>query len=171
MNAPLPTLPQTDQHHLRTAEGWLGLGDWQSANDELEEITPQLRAHPGVLQVRWQVYAAARHWALAVEVAGALTRLLPGEAEGWVHRSYALHELKRTTEARDALLPVLDRFPDDATMRYNLACYECQLGNLPAARDWLERAFALDGGSQLKRQSLDDPDLEPLWTEEQQRPS
>jgi hypothetical protein len=32
-------------------------------------------------------------------------------------------------------------FNDDATIRYNLACYECQLGRLDQARAWLERAF------------------------------
>ena len=31
-------------------------------------------------------------------------------------------------KVRDNLLPVVERFPDNATMRYNLACYECQLG-------------------------------------------
>ena len=59
-----PGLPARDQHHLRAAEGWLGLGDWRSANDELESITAALRAHPDVLAMRWQVYSEAKHWEL-----------------------------------------------------------------------------------------------------------
>jgi hypothetical protein len=48
-------LPARDQHHLRAAEGWLELGDWRSANEELESVTAALRAHPDVLAMRWQV--------------------------------------------------------------------------------------------------------------------
>jgi hypothetical protein len=50
-------------------------------------------------------------------------------------------------------------------MRYNLACYACQLGNLKEARQWLEKAFAIGDSKQLKLMALDDPDLEPLWRE------
>jgi predicted Zn-dependent protease len=171
MSAPLPAFPEADQHHLRAAEGWLGLGDWQSANDELEEITPQLRAHPEVLEVRWQVYAAAKRWVMCVEIATAITKLVPERAFGWLHRSFALHELKRTAEAREGLLAVVERFPAEATMHYNLACYECQLGNLVEARKWLAQALALDDSDDFKRAALDDPDLDPLWTEEQRKQS
>jgi hypothetical protein len=38
------------------------------------------------------------------------------EPLGWLHRSYALHELKQTTEARDNLLRVVDQFPMSATI-------------------------------------------------------
>ena len=62
---------------------------------------------------------------------------MPESALGWVHRYYAFHELKRTAEARDNLLRVVDKFPEDPIMRYNLACYECQLGNLERAKQWL----------------------------------
>jgi predicted Zn-dependent protease len=166
MKPSLPVLPAADQHHLRAAEGWLGLGDWLSANDELEEITAQLRAHPDVLELRWQIYAAANKWEPCVDIAAAITKLAPDRPTGWIHRAYALHELKRTAEARDTLLPVVEGFPGNATLRYNLACYAAQLGDLPAARAWLEQAFAVSGhDQQLKLAALDDPDLEPLWQE------
>jgi hypothetical protein len=48
-------------------------------------------------------------------------------------------------------------------MRYNLACYECQLGRLEQAKGWLEKAFALGDAREMKLAALDDPDLEPLW--------
>ena len=44
---------------------------------------------------------------------------------------------------------------------FNLACYECQLGNLAGAKAKLEQAFALNGD--LRTMALEDPDLEPLW--------
>jgi hypothetical protein len=57
-----------DQRQLEAAEGWLELGDWLEANEELERITPQMRAHPYVLRVRWGVYAKAQKWEMAAEV-------------------------------------------------------------------------------------------------------
>lgn len=46
--------------HLLAAQGWFELGNHLEADKELDEITPGLRAHPGVLEVRWQIYAAAK---------------------------------------------------------------------------------------------------------------
>ena len=88
---------------------------------------------------------------------------MPEHPSGWVHRAYCLHELKRTREARDNLLRVVERFPDDATMHYNLACYECQLGKLEEAKEWLAKAFKLGDAKKMKVAALDDPDLQPLW--------
>jgi predicted Zn-dependent protease len=138
-------LEPPDSIHLLAAQGWLELGSHIEANDELENISASLRAHPAVLAVRWEIYAAAKKWEAAVDIAAALIQLDPEDPVGWVHRSYALHELKRTTEARDNLLRVVDKFPSSATMRYNLDCYECQLGRLEKAKEWLKKAFALSG--------------------------
>ena len=74
-----------------------------------------------------------------------------------------MHELKRTQEARDNLLDVIASFPDHATLRYNLACYETQLGHLNPALAYLEKAFDLDDTQDLMVLALEDPDLKPLW--------
>jgi hypothetical protein len=59
----------------------------------------------------------------------------------------------------------LKRFPKNETIPYNLACYECQLGDLEAARDWLRRAMKLKKPEALKEQALEDQDLKPMWPE------
>jgi predicted Zn-dependent protease len=152
-----------DQHHLVAAQGWVELGNDLEANEELEQITPSNRAHPAVLEVRWQIYAKAKKWDAALDIASALAQMVPEEPLGWVHRSYCLHEMKKTEEARDNLLRVVDKFPNDPIMRYNLACYECQLGRVEQAKNWLEKAFKLGGRKRIKLMALEDPDLEPLW--------
>ena len=111
----------------------------------------------------WEIYAAANKWEAALDIASALTQLMPDHSLGWVHSSYALHELNRTVEARDNLLPVVEKFPDEPILRYNLACYECRLGNLEQAKDWLEKAFRIGEPRKMKLMALEDPDLEPLW--------
>ena len=104
------------------------------ASAELEKITPAMRAHPEVLKVRWQICAKAKSWAECVKIAERLVTVAPESAFGWIHRSFALHELKRTKEALEKLLPAADFFPDEITIRYNLACYECVLRNLSRAK-------------------------------------
>jgi predicted Zn-dependent protease len=104
-----------------------------------------------------------KNWEACINIARALTKLAPALPHGWIHLACSLHELKRTKEAKEVLLPVVDKFPRESTMRYNLACYECQLGNLEEAGLLLERAFESGGAKQMKLMALDDPDLEPLW--------
>jgi tetratricopeptide (TPR) repeat protein len=153
-----------DIHHSNAARGWIELGNHIEANEELEKIIPALRAHPDVLALRWQIYSKAGKWEYAAEIASGLTNVAPEDAFGWLHMAYALHELKRTKEAWEVLIPVVDKFPSEYIMRYNLACYGCQLGNLAEAWQWLEEAIGLAGKTDIRTMALDDPDLEPLWT-------
>ena len=161
----MKNLEPPDSFHLQAAQGWLELGNQAEANQELQKIAPEFRMHPGVLKVGWDIHAAGRNWPAALEVAAALIQNDPEDPLGWVHRSYCLHELKQTVEARDGLLSVVGKFPLSATMRYNLACYECQLGRLEQARNWLRKAFVLGDKKKMKVVAAEDPDLKPLWGE------
>jgi len=152
-----------DQRHLDAAHGWLGLGSHLDANEELENITPVFRIHPQVLRVRYEVCAVAKNWQGAADIAGEISRLQPHSPFGLIHCAFALHELKRTSEALSILLPIATRFPNESVIPYNLACYTCQLGDLISARAWLSKAYAIGEAAELKQLALDDPDLEPLW--------
>lgn len=50
-----PRLQPPDAGHLHAGEGWVGLGDYAAAEDELERIAALSRAHPDVLQLRWRI--------------------------------------------------------------------------------------------------------------------
>ncbi len=152
-----------DIFHLRAAQGWVELGNHAEARAELNAIGPEFQSYPDVLEVRWHIDACARQWEAAVEAAAALIQVAPESPAGWIHRSFALHELKRTAEARDNLLRMVERFPENQTMRYNLACYECQLGRLDEAWAWLEKAFKLGDAKATTLMALEDADLKPLW--------
>ena len=154
-----------DHRHLEAAQGWFELGNCIEATEELEQITPEMRGRPDVLVVRVAIYEAAKKWEYAAEIAKAISEFAPESPFGFIHQAYSLHELKRTQEAWNVLLPVVDKFPKEYIMRYNLACYACQLGNLKEARDWLKKAIDMAGTNEVKLMALDDPDLEPLWEE------
>jgi predicted Zn-dependent protease len=165
--SPVQTAPlePPDSHHLSAAEGWLELGNPAEAIAELTRIAPEQQAHPAVLELNWQILAHTKQWAYCLELAARMVSLHPGLPAGWIHRSYTLHELHRTAEARDQLLPARTRFPNEVVILYNLACYECRLGNLPAARKWLQQAFARPNTQLWRVAAHNDPDLAELRTE------
>ena len=158
-------LAESDKHSLRAAEGWFELGCSREAEAELEALDPSLQRHPAILELRWQIFATAKKWETCVGIAREITGVEPKEPLGWIHLSYALHELKRTQEAWDNLIAVVEDFQKEPTMRYNLACYACQMGQLAEARRWLKKTFALGRKKESKQMAMQDPDLKPLWAE------
>ncbi len=158
----MKSLTWPDSYHLEAATGWLELGNWLEANEELERITPELRGHPDVLGVRYRIYSAASKWDYAAEVANALCRMLPESAFGPLHLAHALRKLDRPAEARDVLLPVADKFQKEWSIPFQLACCFAQLGRLEDCESWLKQAIAIDEDS-VKKSAVEDPDLIPLW--------
>jgi tetratricopeptide (TPR) repeat protein len=154
-------------HFLSAAIGWMELGNLAEAKAELGKVAPGLAGHPTVLEVTWAIHAAGNNWPDALVAAEQLVQSAGDRASGWLHRAYAL---RRTPgggleAAWKALLPAVDRFPAEATIPYNLACYACQLGQLDEARRWLKRAVAVGEKSKIKVMAGSDADLQPLWGE------
>lgn len=154
-----------DSHHLNAAQGWLELNNPAEAEAELQRVSTELRSHPEVLGLRWQIFAKEHKWEKCVETAGRLIEVSPRLPHGWIHRSYALHELKQTREAVNALLPALPMFPRDWLIQYNLACYYCCLQQLDRSRQFLQQAMKFGDAKQIKQMALADADLKELWSE------
>ena len=149
---------------MRTAEGWLELGDWQSAVDELANISADFQSHVSVLKTRIRVYLRSNP-ALALELNEDLMRTLPNDSGCLIHRSFALKDLGRVQEALDLLLPSADLFPENWVIPYNLACYFCQLGRLDEACQMLTKSLAVNNSMSRQLRALSDPDLAPLWNQ------
>ena len=159
----MKALEPPDCHHLSAALGWFELANWQEANEELEKIAPTLRAHPDVLEVRCAIYAKLERWETVLDIAKAISQLDPDRTFGPIYLACAFHKLKRTEEARLVLVKILNRFPTDWLVRFNLACYECQLGNQAVAWAYLAEAFELGDAKAVKLLALNAYDLEPFW--------
>jgi hypothetical protein len=71
-----------------------------------------------------------------------------------------MFESGRHEEAKQVLIEALDRYEDQGTILYNLACAEAQLGETDAALDHL--AAALQERPDLAESARDDTDLEPI---------
>lgn len=154
-----------DLHRARAAEGWLDLDVPEEAQTELDQLSPAAAENPAVLDLHWRLCSVRRDWDASLRVAEKVLAVDPSLANGWIHRSYALHELHRTREAQENLLQAACLFPTHSVIPYNLACYACQLGDLNTARRWLRKTVELKGIQHLRAMALDDPDLAPLRAE------
>jgi predicted Zn-dependent protease len=155
-------LPPDDARKLSNAQGWFELGSWQEANDALEQITPALRVHPEVLELRCHIYAAARRWENCIVVADALTDQLPDRPTGWLLLAAAEHGLGATVDAYETLCSVSGQFAELPDVTYELARYAAVLGDWLASEDWLSRALDV-GGKEWKVKALNDPMLKEFW--------
>ena len=161
----LNRLQLPDSHHLNAAEGWLGLGNTTEAREELTKLSLAVLGHPEVLRVKYHLYEKGKEWERAAETAQLLCQVVPEAPFGWIHLAYALHELRKTRQAYEVLIPVVNRFPDEYVIRYNLACYCCQMRRIDEARAWLKKAIALIGPNTIKEMAAGDPDLETMREE------
>ena len=158
-------LAMTDQHHLRAAVGWLELGNAAEALAELDQMSVDGQTSADTLEVRWLILARQQHWDEAAKVGRALITVAPERAGAWLNYSYAL---RRATSgglpaAFAALSSVAEKFPEEPTVHYNLACYCCQMERDAAETlMWLRRALACGEPKAILAMALRDPDLEPL---------
>jgi predicted Zn-dependent protease len=159
-------LEPPDSFHLNAAQGWVGLGDYAAANDELEQIAEVNSAHPDFLQVRWHIHARAGQWDTCLDIATALTAKTPERSSGWIRHAYTLHQLGWTQEAKDLLLFALNAFGSNVTIPYHLARYCCRLGQVTEAEQWLGKALLvaadMEEVERLSKLALEDPALEPV---------
>lgn len=148
---------------LQPSIGYFELGMHQEANDALEELPPAVKTSREVMTLRARIYQKVGSWEFLREVGGYLARTWPDEAQHWIWLAYGTRRCRSLAEARAVLLEALPLHPDGPIIRFNLACYAAQLGNLDEARYRLASAIALD--SDIRLMALDDPDLEPLWAD------
>ena len=86
------------------------LGSPDEARSELAHISAERLDHPDVLEVSWMLFAREKNWNACVKTADLLVQQAPERPGGWIHRSFALHELDRTEEAYSKLNPFAGYF-------------------------------------------------------------
>ena len=150
-----------DQKFFDAARGYAELGMYRDANEELEKIDPFLRAAPEVLALRIEIYRGLEKWELMTELTKRLTEFEPENPQWPVSLAYATRRENSIEAAKEILLNAERKFPKEAVIKYNLACYCCQLAEIENAKNYLKKAFEIDLSWRLK--ALDDEDLRPLW--------
>jgi len=159
----MKALDHSDRRHVEAAEGWLDLGVWEEGRDEILAVTAEARTHPEVLRVCLELLTAQGQWKEVAEGAAILCLIEPDNIHGWFFRAAALNRMGRTSEAKDILLAVVEKFPEAFPLYYALASYYCRLGDLAEAGRWWKKAVKLVRGNKLMEIASEDPDLQELW--------
>jgi tetratricopeptide (TPR) repeat protein len=154
-------LEPPDQQYWQAAVGYVELGMFQDANDQLEKIDPFNRAAPEVLEVRLAIYRGLKKWELMQQIAKRLKQFEPDNVQWTILLAYATRRADSIQAAKEVLLNAEPKFPKEPAIKYNLACYFSQTGDIQAAKNYLKTAFEID--SNWRMTALEDEDLKPLW--------
>lgn len=154
-------LEQVDQQHCQAAAGYVELGMFLEADTELDKIDPFNRAAPQVLALRITIYRGLEKWELMQEIAKRLADFQPDELQWTISLAYASRRADSIQRAKEVLLNAEPKFPKEAVIKYNLACYFCQTGDIQKAKSYLMKAFEIDLNWRMA--ALEDQDLKPLW--------
>ncbi len=154
-------LEQPDLKRWQAATGFVELQMFDDANEELEKIDAFNRAAPEVLAVRIAIYRGLEKWELMQELAKRLTDFQPHDAQWTISLAYATRRADSIDAAKELLLNAEPKFPNEPAIKYNLACYFCQIGDIQKAKNYLRKTFEID--LNLRIAALEDEDLRPLW--------
>src|SRR4051794_19394747 len=147
--------------HLLAAEGYIELGMYGEAGDELDQLDAICSTLEQTLVLQLCVFAGLQQWKKAHQLSTALGQRDPANPQWAIWSASAMCRLKSVEAARRILLRALVEHPDNANIHYNLSCYETRLQHFHKAQRHLARAIQLD--PRFKLVAIDDADLEPLW--------
>ena len=154
------TLEPEDLHHLSAAYGYCDLKMYGDAGEELEKISRDYHDLPEVAGARLAILQGLKQWDRTRDMARELAQGDPGNVQWWISWAYATRRAESIGAAKAILLEAVKQHSDEPLIHYNLACYDCQLGDLETAKAYLKRAFKLESG--YRKIAAGDEDLIPL---------
>ena len=149
-----------DRKHLSAAQGYLELGMVADSAAELGQIAPKCREQLEFLAIRAGILHETKEWTTLQTVAGKLAVMDPTDPQWPISLAYATRRAQSLDLARVVLLHALKLHPKEALIHFNLACYDCQLGDHSSALSFIEAALRLRPS--MRSMALEDPDLEPI---------
>jgi tetratricopeptide (TPR) repeat protein len=111
--------------------------------------------------VRVAIYRGLKKWELMQQIAKRLKEFEPDNVQWTISLEYATRRAYSIGTAMEILLNAQAKFPKEAAIPYNLACYYCQRGEIENAKRYLKQAFEIDPN--WRKAALEDEDLKLLW--------
>lgn len=156
-------LPDDVAWRLSRVDGFLDLHMREQAGRELDAIPSDFRGHAAVRRLQLRLLLDQQSWAEARDLARSIRDADPTTHDMWILLAYATRRCESVAAARRVLEEAAHKFPGVPVIRFNLACYACQSGQLDDARRLLHQAFVLDRS--FRETAQEDEDLRPLWSE------
>jgi predicted Zn-dependent protease len=148
---------------VRIAEGYSELGMLDDALAQIDQLDSEHQDRLEILRMRVDILLRKRGWQDALQLSLRFCAINPNQPYGYVHAAFCLHELGRTSEAKQTLLRGPAALLEEPVYYYNLACYETVLGNVEQAKAYLRASFRLD--KSFREMAKKDPDLEQIRDE------
>lgn len=145
---------------IRAADGYLDLKMLKEAEAELQDVPVGFRTELPYLFVVSRLCFDAQNWEKAAQVGALIQRQQPDEVGAWVNYAFAVRRHSGIADAELILQEALERFPEEAIVPYNLACYASQQGAFDSADVYLTKACAMD--PEFSAIGAADEDLDPL---------
>ena len=95
------------------------------------------------------------------EIANRLADFQPVDVQWKISLAYATRRADSIKAAKQILLNAESKFPNEAIIKYNLACYFCQTEDIEAATSYSKTTSEIDPSWRFR--ALEDEDLKPLW--------
>lgn len=152
--------------NLLAAEGWIELGNFDEAAEQLHNCPPAVKSSVPWLKLWIRVYAATNRWVEVEMMCETLAKHDPDDPFTIFNQAEALHRQGRSREAFAVFKYAPNEFKHGAEYFYALARYLCALEQITLALSCLGKAFDLN--PDLRMKALNDPDLERAWLDLQE---
>lgn len=164
MNAP-EDLTNNARQKFASINGWIDLKNYAEATEELNRLEPSLKSTIHFLKAWIRIYSGTKAWTNVEMMCSTLLSNFPGDSFGIRHVAEALHRQRKHVDAISKLGELLSNEDrrETASIRYDLARYFCEAGQLKEARECLRGAIERDPS--IRKKALEDADLKNLWTE------
>jgi tetratricopeptide (TPR) repeat protein len=123
----------------------LGMGSSSYVSNLLTSVDSALtllclinRAALEVLALRIAIYRGLEKWELMQEIAKRLAEFQPDDIQWTISLAYATRRANSIQAAKEILLSAEPKFPNEPAIKYNLACYFCQMGDIKTAKNYLK---------------------------------
>jgi len=155
-------LEPPDQQYWQAAVGYVGTRNvCRSRFGVRARQNGSILSIPEVLAVRVAIYRGLKKWELMQQIAKRLKEFEPDNVQWTISLEYATRRAYSIGTAMEILLNAQAKFPKEAAIPYNLACYYCQRGEIENAKRYLKQAFEIDPN--WRKAALEDEDLKLLW--------
>lgn len=151
---------------IRAAEGWIELGNFDEAPEELHNCPPEVKSSIAFLKLWVRICEGLNRWEDSERYCELLAAHAPNDPFTAFHQAEALHRQGRSREAFSVFQYAPTEIKQGADYFYALARYLCALDQITLALTCLGKAF--DHDPALRMKALNDPELERAWLDLQE---
>ena len=151
-----------NQMKIRAAQGYLEIGMVEDALMELEALPESEQMSNECLSVYVEIFRETGEWERMEKTAQLLCETDKQNVKSWLDCAFARYHLDSVESARATLLAATKRFPNEALLLFQLACCECQLGDIAEAKKHLNQSKELCPICRVLALT-DEGDLDLIW--------